>query len=141
MRDNPVIHGPTPPRTGRPGRPRLQGDRLGSLSDLAAAGGFAEAATTKGTIAAKRIVGQWYPVFAAQPVQIVLARRPGSRRAFDVAVASTDLDAGAAELLARQRFGRADATSRRSGGQPAGVGRLGKRILVLVARDLPVARS
>jgi hypothetical protein len=101
--DNAVIHGPAPPRTGRRGRPRRQGDRLGTVSELASDGGFAEVDTAAGRLAVKRLVGQWYATFAAQPVQIVLAREPGSARLFDVALASTDLDAGAAELVARHR--------------------------------------
>jgi hypothetical protein len=103
MPANAVVHGPTPPKTGRRGRPRLQGDRLGNLSELAASGGFTESATREGVTAVKRMTAQWYSVFAAQPVQIVLARRPASPRAFDIALTSTDLEAGADELLARYR--------------------------------------
>lgn len=39
MRANAAVQGPQPPRTGRRGRPRLQGDRLGTLTELAGAGG------------------------------------------------------------------------------------------------------
>jgi hypothetical protein len=103
MPANAVLHGPTPPKTGRPGRPRRQGDRLGNLSEVAASGGFTEIVTPEGATAFKRMTAQWYSVFAAQPVQIVLARRRASQRAFDIALASTDLEADADELLARYR--------------------------------------
>jgi hypothetical protein len=103
MPANAVVHGPTPPKTGRRGRPRRQGERLGNLSELAASGGFTTIATPAGATVVKRMTAQWYSVFAAQPVQIVLARRAASQRAFDIGLASTDLEADANELLARYR--------------------------------------
>ena len=101
MPANAVVHGPTPPKTGQRGRPRRRGDRLGSLSELSATAGFTEIATPAGTTTVKVSTAQWYSVFGAQPVQIVLARRPASPAAFDIALASTDLEADAGELLAR----------------------------------------
>jgi hypothetical protein len=65
MRSNAVVHGPTPPRTGKRGRPRRQGERLGSLAELAAAGGFEQVTTAAGTSAVKVVVGQWYSSTAA----------------------------------------------------------------------------
>lgn len=122
MRANAAVQGPRPPRTGKRGRPRQQGDRLGTLAELAAGGGFTEI-TTGGEIALARvIVGQWYPVFGAQPVQIVLARRPDSTKAFDIALVSTDLDATPAALLERYRSRSTIETCFQDAKQSTGVG-------------------
>jgi hypothetical protein len=117
MPERVVIHGPAPPKTGRRGRPRRQGDRLGTLSEVAAAGGFTEIQipTATGTAAVKRLTGQWYSVFGAQPVQVVLVRETAGRRPFDVALASTDLQAGAEELVARYAATRARGILTRAG--------------------------
>lgn len=101
MRSNAVIYASPPPKTGRRGRPRRRGARLGTLTELAAPGGFGQVKTAAGTSEVKPIVGQWYSVFADQAVQILLARRPGSPRPFDIAIVSTDVDASVAELLER----------------------------------------
>jgi hypothetical protein len=137
MRANAAVQGPQPPRTGKRGRPRQQGDRLGTLTELAAAGGFSEI-TTGGEIALARvIVGQWYPVFGAQPVQIVLARRPDSPNPFDIALVSTDLDATAAQLLERYRARWTIETCFQDAKQSTGVGEARNRTPQAVARTVP----
>ncbi len=43
----------------------------------------------------------WYGPFHTRPVTVMLIRKPGRSEGFDVALASTDVDATAAELIAR----------------------------------------
>jgi hypothetical protein len=137
MRSNAVVHGPTPPRTGKRGRPRRQGERLGSLAELAAAGGFEQVTTAAGTSAVKVVVGQWYSVFGAQPVQIVLARRPDRSDGFDIALVSTDIDATAAQVLDRYRARWAIETCFQDAKQTVGVGEARNRTPRAVARTVP----
>lgn len=101
MRANAVIQTAPPPRTGRRGRPRQRGDRLGTLTEIAEAGGFTRVATAAGPFEVKQVVAQWYPVFGDQPVRVVLARRPDSLRGVDLAIVSSDLTASMAELVDR----------------------------------------
>jgi len=137
MRANAAIQGPQPPRTGKRGRPRLQGDRLGTLGELAAAGRFTEITAGDQRTQAKVIAGQWYAVFGAQPVQIVLARRPDSTNAFDIALVSTDTDAGAAVLLERYRARWTIETCFQDAKQTTGVGQARNRTPRAVARTVP----
>jgi hypothetical protein len=137
LRTNAVVQGPPPPRTGKRGRPRQQGDRLGTLAELAAAGGFNETTVAGETALIKTIVGQWYPVFGIQPVQIVLACRPASPKLFDIALVSTDLDATAAALLERYRARWAIETCFQDAKQTTGVGQARNRTPRAVARTVP----
>jgi hypothetical protein len=137
MRSNAVVCGPKPPRTGRRGRPRLQGDRLGNLRELAAAGGFEQVTTPAGACEVKVIVGQWYAVFGAQPVQILLARRPDRHEGFDIALASTDTNTAAAGLLQRYRSRWSIETCFQDAKQTIGVGQARNRTPTAVARTVP----
>ena len=137
MRANAVIHGPQPPRTGKRGRPRLVGDRLGSLAELAAAGAFEEVDTAAGRSAVKAIVGQWYAAFGPQTVQIVLARRVDRTDGFDIALVSSDLQATPAQLLERYRQRWTIETAFQDAKSTAGVGQARNRTSAAVARTVP----
>jgi hypothetical protein len=137
MRANAAVQGPQPPRTGKRGRPRQQGDRLGSLAELAAAGGFSAITAAGEAALVKVIVGQWYSVFGAQPVKIVLARRPDSPKHFDIALVSTDTAATAAQLLARYRWRWTIETCFQDAKQTTGVGQARNRTPQAVARTVP----
>jgi hypothetical protein len=138
-RSNAVLHGPQPPRTGKRGRPPLQGDRLGSLTELVAAGGFSEVQMAAGRSAVKQVIGQWYSVFGPQAVQVVLARRPDHADGFDIALVSTDLSATPAELL--ERYGRrwTIETAFQDAKSTVGVGQARNRTPQAVARTVPIS--
>lgn len=80
---NAVLQGPTPPRTGRRGAPRKRGDRLGTCAEIAATAAFAaHRLTVYGQTAAvsiAQVTGQWYTVFKATPVRIILVRDDSAR--------------------------------------------------------------
>ena len=137
MRANAAVQGPQPARTGKRGRPRLQGDRLGTLAELAAAGGFSATTVADEKALVKTIVGQWYPVFGAQPVTIVLARRPASTKDFDIALVSTDVAATAGQLLERYRRRWTIETCFQDAKQTTGVGQARNRTAKAVARTVP----
>jgi hypothetical protein len=137
MRVNAAVQGPQPPRTGKRGRPRQQGERLGTLAELAAAGGFSETTVAGERALVKTIVGQWYPVFGSQPVKIVLARRPDSAKDFDIALVSTDVDSTAAALLERYRCRWTIETCFQDAKQITGVGQARNRTPRAVARTVP----
>jgi DDE superfamily endonuclease len=137
MRANAAVQGPQPPRTGKRGRPRQQGERLGTLAELAAADGFGETTVAGRSALAKTIIGQWYAVFGAQSVQIVLARRPDSPKPYDIALVSTDLEATAGQLLERYRARWTIETCFQDAKQTSGVGQARNRAPRAVARTVP----
>ncbi len=105
MRANAAVFKLAPPRTGRRGRPALKGERLGSLAQLAATAVFAPVTITSldGRTRVEhvwRTTCLWYGPFYTHPVTIILVREPDRTNGFDVAIASTDSTATAAQLIA-----------------------------------------
>lgn len=104
LRANAAIHAPAPPPTGKRGRPRVKGRRLGSPRELARA---PAASWTKVTVPGRgeamvlSVTGLWYSVFGPRAVRVVLAREPGDAEGYRIALISTDVKAAPAELLAR----------------------------------------
>jgi hypothetical protein len=104
LRKDAALHGLPPERTGRPGRPRVKGERLTSLAKLAAAAEFSQVTVTRyrktETIEAAVITCLWYSVFGSRPVTVVLVRdRPG--RGFGIALVTTDTSATTAQVIER----------------------------------------
>ena len=63
-----------PPRTGKRGRPRRKGDKLGPLADLATTATFTTTTGTTATVQAAVLSCLWCGVFGQQQVQVVLVR-------------------------------------------------------------------
>jgi hypothetical protein len=106
-----VLYELAPPRTGKRGRPRTKGKRLGCPADLAA-----EASWTKVTVcrygrheqvwvAERRCL--WYGAFGAQPVRVVLVGEigrdgeDGQKSGYDLALVTTDLDSLGSDVVVR----------------------------------------
>ncbi|MCA1680647.1 MAG: transposase [Actinobacteria bacterium] len=93
-------------RPGQQGRTALKGAKLASLAQIAATAVFS-AVTITGrdgrtrTAHIHEFVCLWYTPFYTRPVKVILIRDPGRSEGFDVALASTDLDAAGAQLIAR----------------------------------------
>jgi hypothetical protein len=146
-----VLHELPPPRTGRSGRPRTRGARLGTPTDLAAA------ATTANTWRTTRVrrYGRtdtvqitertclWYGSFRSRTVRIILVRddKPRTRgrddRGYGLPLVTTDLESSAEDLVARYaaRWGieQAFADAR----QIIGVGQARNRTRRAVERTVP----
>jgi hypothetical protein len=107
LRCDAALYELAPPRTGKPGRPRVKGKRLPELIVLA---GMTTVAWERATVCCyggQRTLDLagfrclWYGALGAQPVQVVLARPPGWPDGYELAVVSTDLAATPAELVQR----------------------------------------
>ena len=107
MRANAALHKPAPARrSGQQGRPPLKGAKLPPLAEIANTATFT-AVTITGPDGRQRtehvheFVCLWYTPFYTRPVKVILIRNPSTSEGVDVAIASTDVDVAAAELLAR----------------------------------------
>jgi hypothetical protein len=71
LRKDAALHGLPPARTGKPGRPRVKGERLPSLAKLAASVEFSQVTVTRygrtEAIAAAMVTCLWYSVFGSPP--------------------------------------------------------------------------
>jgi len=93
-------------RPGQQGRTPLKGAKLQSLAQIAASAVFTAVTITgpdgrERTAHIHELTCLWYKPFHTRPVKAILIRNPGTTDGFDVALASTDIDAGGAQLIAR----------------------------------------
>jgi hypothetical protein len=146
-----VLHELPPPRTGRSGRPRTRGARLGTPTDLAAG------ATTEArwrdtrvrrygrtdTVQITERACLWYGSFRSRTVRVILVRddKPRTRgrddRGYGLPLVTTDLESSAEDVVARyaSRWGieQAFADAR----QIIGVGQARNRTRRAVERTVP----
>jgi hypothetical protein len=100
-----ACHGKAPPRTGKRGRPRLKGAKLGKLKDLAAAATWTRTSVYRygrtETVDLAIIEAIWYGPFANTPGHAVLLREAGSTNAYDLALFTTDTTAPPGQVVER----------------------------------------
>ena len=142
MRANARLHKLAPARRpGRQGRPPLKGAKLPTLAEIANTATF-QAVTVTGPDGRSRTehvhehVCLWYTPFHTRPVKVILVRNPGTSEGFDVAIASTDVDVQAAELLARYDSRWTIETANQEA-KAHGVGEARNRVRRAVERTVP----
>ena len=100
---NAVLYHRAPPATGRRGRPRLKGDRIGTPVQAAADAVWHVVTVARyGRVDTVRVAVfdcLWYGVFGAEPVRMVLVRERETGPM--LALVTTDLSATPADLVAR----------------------------------------
>jgi hypothetical protein len=141
MRANAAVFDLAPPRTGKRGRPALKGARLASLAQLAAAAVFEPVTITapdgrRRTEHVWSTTCLWYGPFHTRPVAIMLIRKPGRAEGFDVALASTDVDATSSQLLTRYDSRWTIETANQEA-KAHGVGEARNRVRGAVERTVP----
>jgi DDE superfamily endonuclease len=141
LRSNAVIHGPKPPPTGKRGRPRVKGERLGSAGEIAAAASAQQwqqiSVPGRGEVTALRLRGLWYSVFGSRPVDIVIVREPSDRDGYRIALVSTDLEASTGAIIARYAERWSIETCFQDAKQTLGVGEARNRVKLAVERTVP----
>jgi len=142
MRANAALHKLAPARQpGQQGRPPLKGARLPSLAEIANTASFA-AVTITGPDGRTRtehvheFVCLWYKPFYTRAVKVMLIRNPGRSDGFDVAIASTDVEVPASELLARYDSRWTIETAHQEA-KAHGVGQARNRVEQAVKRSVP----
>jgi hypothetical protein len=107
LRCDAALYTPPPPRTGRPGRPRVKGDRLPELIVIAAMTRYQWAPAQLhcyGTTLNREVLAircLWYGALGGQLVQVVLSRPVGAPDGYQLALVTTDLAATPAAIIER----------------------------------------
>jgi DDE superfamily endonuclease len=100
---NAVLYQHAPAPTGKRGRPRLKGDRIGTPAQAAATVVFQTMAVARygrtDTVRVAVLDCLWYGVFGPQPVRLVLVRDRDTRPM--LALITTDLSVTGADLVTR----------------------------------------
>ncbi len=108
-RSNAVFSELAPPRTGRRGRPRLKGDRIGTAADIARCATWKTVPVarygTTDTVAITERTCLWYGTWRTDPVRVILVRdtrrKTNPTSGYHIALVTTDLDATPEEIITR----------------------------------------
>jgi DDE superfamily endonuclease len=142
LRSNAALFKLAPPRTGKPGRPRLKGAKLGSLATLAAQASFTATTVrrygTTSTVHTAVLHCLWYGVFGPQQVQVVLVRDRATT-GYNIALISTDPAATAAQVIERYATRWSIEVAIEDAKQTFGVGQARNRVKAAVERTTPFA--
>jgi hypothetical protein len=94
-----------PPRTGKRGRPRLKGNRIGTPGDIARCAQWKTVTVarygTTATVALTERLCLWYGTWRTDTVRVILLRDTPRTSGYDLAVVTTDLTATPEDLIAR----------------------------------------
>ena len=100
-----MLYDLAPPRTGRRGRPRTKGDRLGTAGDIAATAAWATVTVTAYGRQQVRHVAEvaclWYGSWHTRTVRLILARDEHTASGYDLALVTTDPATSPGALVAR----------------------------------------
>jgi hypothetical protein len=135
-----VLYALAPPPTGKRGRPRLKGDRLGNPAQLAATARWRRVAVTRygqtDTVEVAEIKCLWYGAFGNTAGRAVLVREPGCDRI--LAVFTTDTTSGAEVIVARYAHRWTIEVAIAGGKQLPGIGQARNRLQLAVEGAVPL---
>jgi SRSO17 transposase len=110
-RANAVFSHPAPPRTGKRGRPRLKGQRIGTPADIAGSARWKTVTVSRygatHTVQITDMTCLWYGTWRTDTVRVILVRdtrrttKTSTVRGYDIALVSTDLTATPERIIAR----------------------------------------
>jgi hypothetical protein len=148
-RSNAVFHHPTPAASGKRGRPRLRGERIGTPTDIATKATkdntwvdtLINRYGTTITARTTEITGLWFGVWRTDPVRVILVkdshRKTTTKKGYDIAIVTTDMTATAAEIVARYASRWSIEVCFHDGKNITGVGETQNRVEKAVQRSVP----
>jgi hypothetical protein len=102
---NAVFHHLAPPRTGKRGRPRRKGDRIGTPAEIAASATWRTSTVSRygssSTVQITEVTCLWYGTWRTDVVRIILVRDTTKSTGYDIALVTTDLTAAPKQIIAR----------------------------------------
>jgi hypothetical protein len=140
---NAVLHGPKPPPTGKRGRPRQKGDRIGTCAGAAAGADWRDTVIRvygkDENVQAACRQALWHGSFKSAPGQLLLIRDPDSGKPYDLGLFTLDTKASPEALAERYSWRWAIEPSNATGKQLTGAGDACNRTQKAVERAVPFA--
>ena len=140
---NAVLYDLAPPRTGRRGRPRTKGDRLGTAEDIAVTAAWATVTITAyGRPQVRHVAGitcLWYGSWHTRTVRLILSRDQHTTSGYDLALVTTDLAAAPGALVTRYAARWAIEQAFADARNVLGAGEARNRVKRAVERTVPFA--
>jgi DDE superfamily endonuclease len=141
LRSNAVICAPKPPPTGRRGRPRVKGERLGTPGELAARAKASEwqrlSVPGRGEVCALLVEGLWHSVLGPRAVRVVVVRELTDTEGYRIALITTDVEAEVVEIIGRYADRWSIEVAFQDAKQTVGVGEARNRVEAAVERTVP----
>jgi DDE superfamily endonuclease len=136
---NAVLFHLPPPPTGRRGRPRTKGERIGSPAQAAARAPWRQATVTRyghtATVHTAEIACLWYGAFGTRGGRLILVRDPG--RTTILALFTTDTTTPTEQVIARYAGRWSIEVAIETAKGPMGIGQARNRVALAVERTVP----
>jgi DDE superfamily endonuclease len=143
LRSNAALFAPAPPPTGKRGRPAKWGDRLGTLTQIAAdpATGWDEQTVRRYGKEERLMLAQvdclWGPLGPDTPARVIVVQDTSKPSGYQLALITTDLQAPAAEIVERYADRWPIEVAFEEGKELFGVGHARNRTPTAVQRTVP----
>jgi hypothetical protein len=138
-----VISGPKPPPTGKRGRPREKGDRIGTCKDAAPAAAWKNVTVRiygkEQKVQAAAFPALWHGSFKSAPGQLILMREPDSGKPYDLGIFTLDTALDPEAAIERYSWRWPIEPSNAAGKQVTGAGDACNRTARAVERTVPFA--
>lgn len=136
-----VLYDLAPPPTGRRGRPRLKGERLGTPAELAATARFPPHTVTRygrtETVFLATCTCLWYGSLHTRTLRVVLLRDDATDTGYDLALVTTDLTTPAPQVITRYARRWSIEVTFAEAREMLGVGQARNRTRTAVERTVP----
>jgi hypothetical protein len=138
---NAVLYQPAPPPTGKRGRPRTKGDRIGAPAQAAAGAAWRQATVARygraGTVRIAEVVCLWYGAFGKRTGRLIAAAEGASEDGRQLLLFTTDLAAPAEQIITRYAARWSIEVAIETAKGPMGVGQARNRVQAAVQRTVP----
>src|SRR5512133_3037095 len=138
---NGVLYQPAPPPTGKRGRPRTKGDRIGTPAQAAARAAWRQATVARygrtDTVRLAEVDCLWYGAFGKRTGRLIAAAEGASEEGRQLLVFTTDLAAPAEQLITRYAARWSIEVAIETAKGPMGVGQARNRVPAAVQRTVP----
>jgi hypothetical protein len=142
---NAVFYHLAPPRTGKRGRPRLKGDRIGTPTDIARSTPWRTVSVSRygatSTVQITDLRCLWYGTWRTDTVRVILVRETGKNTkpatGYDIALITTDLTATPEQVVARYAARWSIEVTFFDAKHILGIGQARNRVRTAVERTVP----
>jgi hypothetical protein len=138
---NGVLYQPAPLPTGKRGRPRTKGDRIGTPAQAATGAAWHQAAVARygraGTVRLAEVVCLWYGALGKRTGRLIAAAEGAGEEGRQLLLFTTDLAAPAEQIITRYAARWSIEVAIETAKGPMGVGQARNRVPAAVQRTVP----
>jgi hypothetical protein len=138
---NGVLYQPAPPPTGKRGRPRTKGERIGTPAQAAAGAAWRQATVARygrtNTVRVAEVVCLWYGAFGKRTGRLIAAAEGTGEEGRQLLLFTTDLAAPAEQIITRYAARWSIEVAIETAKGPMGVGQARNRVPAAVHRTVP----